>query len=123
MLRRSIGRVLDMNVKENSVLVEMEKPTSGPFGFYIARRKENGNVYITSMNDSYPDKMYAGLMKLGDEITEVNGFNVNQMTLDQIYDVMSENIRLVLRIKPSQIHVVWRCSSLRFKQAFFAALL
>ena len=106
MLRRSIGRVLDMNVKENSVLVEMEKPTSGPFGFYIARRKENGNVYITSMNDSYPDKMYAGLMKLGDEITEVNGFNVNQMTLDQIYDVMSENIRLVLRIKPSQIHVV-----------------
>ena len=103
---RSIGRVLEMNASEGSLLVEMEKPSNGPFSFYIARRKETGNVYITSMNDVYPNKMYAGLMKLGDEITEVNGSKVDQLTLDEIYDIIFENEKLVLRIKPSQIHVV-----------------
>ena len=95
-----------MNAREGSLLVEMEKPSNGPFSFCIARRKETGNVYITNMNDSYPNKMYAGLMKLGDEITEVNGMKVDQLTLDQIYDVIFDNKTLTLRIKPSQIHVV-----------------
>ena len=95
-----------MNVREGSLLVEMDRPSSGPFGFYIAKRKETGSVYISSLSDSYPEKMYAGLMKLGDEITEINGYKAELMTVDEIYDIIFENKKLVLRIKPSQIHVV-----------------
>ena len=63
-------------------------------------------VYISSMSDSYPDKLFSGLMKLGDEITEVNGQKVNQLTLDQVYDVILDSERIQLRIRPTQMHRV-----------------
>ena len=94
-----------MNVNEGSLLIEMVKTSSAPFGFYLARNKETGSVYISSMSDNYPNKLYAGLMKLGDEITEVNGKKVDRLTLDQVYDVISESKILLLRIK-SQVHIV-----------------
>ncbi|XP_078493573.1 uncharacterized protein LOC100183578 isoform X1 [Ciona intestinalis] len=104
---RPIGRVLQMDPRECSVLVEMVKPPSGPYGFYLARRKgDTGSVYISSLSDSYPDKMYAGLMKLGDEITEVNGNKVELLTLNEVYDIILDSDKLLLRIKPSQVHTV-----------------
>lgn len=33
-----------MNPVEGTLLVEMVKPSSGPFGFYIARKKESGDL-------------------------------------------------------------------------------
>lgn len=106
---RPIGRVLQMNPAEGTLLVEMMKPSSGPFGFYIARKKEAGNsgsVYISRLSDSYPDKMFAGLMRTGDEITEVNGTNVSGLTLDQVYDLILDSERTLLKLKPAQVHVV-----------------
>lgn len=106
---RPIGRVLQMNPAEGTLLVEMVKPPSGPFGFYIARKKEagdTGSVYISRLSDSYPDKMFAGLMRTGDEITEVNGTDVSGLTLDQVYDLILDSDRTLLKIKPSQVHVV-----------------
>ncbi|XP_076822571.1 uncharacterized protein LOC143468964 isoform X2 [Clavelina lepadiformis] len=103
---RPIGKVLQMNGTEGTLLVEMTRPSSGPVGFCLARRKGVGSVYISSLSDSYPDKMYAGLMRLGDEITEINGVNVEQLSLDQIYDLILENERIILLLKPSQVHSV-----------------
>ncbi|XP_077968483.1 uncharacterized protein LOC120344403 isoform X2 [Styela clava] len=106
---RPIGRVLQMNPAEGTLLVEMVKPPSGPFGFYIARKKEagdSGSVFISRLSDSYPDKMFAGLMRTGDEITEINGTNVSGLTLDQVYDLILDSERTLLKLKPAQVHVV-----------------
>nr|CAB3262813.1 uncharacterized protein LOC100183578 [Phallusia mammillata] len=106
---RPIGKVLQMDTRQGTLLIEMVKPPSGPYGFYLARRRESGDrgsVFISSLSDSYPDKMYAGLMKLGDEITEVNGKSVHNLALSQVYDIILDSDRILLRIKPSQVHAV-----------------
>ena len=90
-----------MNVQEGTMQIEMIKPPSGPFGFYVAKNDNDGIVYISSLSDSYPDKMFSGLMKTGDEILEINQRKVKELTLDQIYDLILENNRLVILIKPS----------------------
>lgn len=104
-LLRPLHRILEMNINEGTLLVEMMKTSSAPFGFYLARRKETRSVYISSMNNNYPNKFYAGLMKLGDEITEINQIKVQDLSLDEIYAIISESETLLLRIK-SQAHVV-----------------
>ena len=90
-----------MNVREGTMLIEMNKPSSGPFAFYVARRPDDGIVHISSLSDSYPDKMFAGLMKTGDEILEINEVKVKCLSLDQIYDMILENERLIIKTKPA----------------------
>ena len=89
-----------MNVREGTMLIEMIKPSSGPFGFYVAKN-DSGIAYVSSLSDSYPDKMFAGLMKTGDQIIEINSQKVNQLHLDQIYDLILENERLIIKTKPA----------------------
>lgn len=89
-----------MDVREGTMQIEMIKPPSGPFGFYVARNEDDGVVYVSSLNDSYPDKMFAGLMKAGDEILKINEKNVQDLTLDQIYDLILENDCLNILTKP-----------------------
>jgi len=50
--------------------------------------------------------MYAGLMKLGDEITEINGTAVHDLPLNDVYDIILDSNRLLLQVKPSQVHCV-----------------
>ena len=98
---RPIGRVLHMNVSEGTVMIEMVKPPSGPFGFYVAKSKDNGIVYVSNLSDSYPNKIFAGLMKPGDEILEVNNVSVDQISIDEIYSLILESEKLVLKVKPA----------------------
>ena len=64
-------------------------------------------VYISSLNDGYPEKMYAGLMRLGDEVTEINGIRVDLLKLDVINDIIIDSETSVrLRVKPAKIHRV-----------------
>ena len=89
-----------MNVCEGTMLIEMNKPSSGPFGFYVAKT-DSGITYVSSLSDSYPDKMFAGLMKTGDRILEINDKKVDQLHLDQVYDLILENDRLIIKTIPS----------------------
>jgi len=103
---RPIGRVLNINASSGDVLVEIVKPPSGPYGFYLGRYKDNKCVYISSLNDGYPEKMYSGLMKLGDIVTHVNGINVDDISLDAINDMILDSENVQLCIKPAKVHRV-----------------
>ncbi|KAI8518467.1 hypothetical protein Bbelb_044840 [Branchiostoma belcheri] len=99
---RTIGRLVKM-MPDNTQVIELIKPPHGPFGFYIARGNEkyNHGVFVSRLSDGYPDKLFAGLLGLGDEILEINGVAVNTITLDDVYDLMAETKeKLVLRVLP-----------------------
>ncbi|CAH1271598.1 PARD6A [Branchiostoma lanceolatum] len=99
---RTIGRLVKM-MPDNTQVIELIKPPHGPFGFYIARGNEkyNHGLFVSRLSDGYPDKLFAGLLGLGDEILEINGVPVNTITLDDVYDLMAETKeKLVLRVLP-----------------------
>ncbi|XP_006816485.1 uncharacterized protein LOC102801825 [Saccoglossus kowalevskii] len=98
---RKVGRILKSNV-DGTLIIELVKPPSGPFGFYIARGNEKfgRGIFISRMSDGYPEKMFAGLMGIGDEILEINGTSLVKKTLDDVYDAMADRDRLVLKIMP-----------------------
>ncbi|XP_070531928.1 dentin sialophosphoprotein-like [Ptychodera flava] len=98
---RKVGRVLKSNL-DGTIVIELTRPPSGPFGFYIARGNEKfgRGIFISRMSDGYPEKMYAGLMGIGDEILEINGNSVRNRSMDEVYDMMADQDKLMLKIIP-----------------------
>ncbi|KAF1385181.1 hypothetical protein PFLUV_G00105050 [Perca fluviatilis] len=96
---RSVGRVLQVSA-DGSVLLELSRPDSRRFGFLISRgrgRPDSG-VYVEDMVDSGTEKLYAGLLALGDEILEVNGEKVACQSLDQVTQLLTQNPSATVRV-------------------------
>ncbi|KAK6320562.1 hypothetical protein J4Q44_G00096690 [Coregonus suidteri] len=94
---RSVGRVAQA-FPDGTLLLELSRPPNGPFGFLISRGKgrPDSGVYVEEMGDSSTEKMYAGLLGVGDELLEVNGEKVAGLSLDMVTRLMTqENIASV----------------------------
>ncbi|XP_023930451.1 serine/arginine repetitive matrix protein 2 [Lingula anatina] len=98
---RAIGRLLSVN-SNGSQVIELIKPPHGPFGFYIARgnAKFKHGIFISRLSDGYPEKFFAGLLSVGDEILEVDTKPTKDLTLDDLYDFMATKKKLVLKTLP-----------------------
>uniref|UniRef100_A0A8C1ARS1 Si:dkey-121a11.3 n=1 Tax=Cyprinus carpio carpio TaxID=630221 RepID=A0A8C1ARS1_CYPCA len=74
---RPVGRVAQA-FPDGTILLELSRPLNGPFGFLISRGKgrPDSGVYVEEMGDSNMEKLYAGLLGVGDEILEVNAPSV-----------------------------------------------
>ncbi|XP_077986938.1 uncharacterized protein LOC144441254 [Glandiceps talaboti] len=105
---RKVGRILKSNV-DGTQVIELVRPPSGPFGFYIARGNEKfgRGIFVSRMSDGYPEKMYAGLMGVGDEILAINGHSVQNKSMDGVYDLMADQDRLTLKILPLLARKDW----------------
>ncbi len=55
-------------------------------------------VYVEDMVDSSTEKLYAGLLTVGDEILEVNGEKVACLTLDQVTQLLIQNNSAIVRV-------------------------
>ncbi|KAG9343185.1 hypothetical protein JZ751_014164 [Albula glossodonta] len=96
---RPVGRVAQV-YHDGTVLLELNRPPSGPFGFVIYRpngRTDSG-VYVELMQDG--GKLYAGLLSVGDEILEVNGKKVCGLSLDQVTRLMTQDSIAYIRVLP-----------------------
>ncbi|XP_072244735.1 uncharacterized protein [Leuresthes tenuis] len=96
---RSVGRVLQVG-SDGTFLVELNRPTDQTYGFIISRgrgRSDSG-VYVEKMVDSNTEKLYAGLLAVGDEILEVNGEKVACLSLDQVIHLLIQNPSPTVRI-------------------------
>ncbi|CAB1314200.1 unnamed protein product [Coregonus sp. 'balchen'] len=94
---RSVGRVAQA-FPDGTLLLELSRSPNGPFGFHISRGKgrPDSGVYVEEMDDSSTEKMYAGLLGVGDELLEVNGEKVAGLSLDMVTRLMTqENIASV----------------------------
>ncbi|XP_071328898.1 uncharacterized protein KIAA1614 homolog isoform X2 [Trachinotus anak] len=96
---RSVGRVLEAS-SDGTFLLELSRPTTQTYGFVISRgrgRPDSG-VYVEDMVDSSTEKLYAGLLSVGDEILEVNGEKVACLSLDQVTHLLTQNISATVRV-------------------------
>lgn len=55
-------------------------------------------VYVEDMGDSSTQKLYAGLLGVGDEILEVNGEKVAGLSLDLVSQLMVQNGTASIRV-------------------------
>ncbi|XP_039983819.1 uncharacterized protein si:dkey-121a11.3 isoform X2 [Xiphias gladius] len=96
---RSVGRVLQVG-SDGTFLLELSRPTNQTYGFVISRgrgRPDTG-VYVEDMMDSSTEKLYAGLLSVGDEILEVNGEKVACLSLDQVTHLLTQSTCATVRV-------------------------
>lgn len=55
---------------------------------------------MSRFSDETPEKSFGGLVCVGDEIKEINGFVVRDLSLDDVYDIMAAKDTLAMRILP-----------------------
>lgn len=55
-------------------------------------------VYVEDMGESTTQKLYAGLLGVGDEILEVNGEKVAGLSLDLVTQLMVQNVTASIRM-------------------------
>ena len=58
-------------------------------------------MYISRLSDALPVHFYAGLLRVGDEVTDINGTAVSGLSLDDVFDVIALSSKLVLQLRPS----------------------
>ncbi|KAM3619461.1 uncharacterized protein V6R79_008654 [Siganus canaliculatus] len=96
---RSVGRLLRV-CPDGTFLLEVVRPASRTFGFMISRgngRADSG-VYVDDMVDRNTEKLFAGLLAIGDEILEVNGEKVACLSLDQVTQLLTQNPSTTIRV-------------------------
>ncbi|XP_016295775.1 uncharacterized protein KIAA1614-like [Sinocyclocheilus anshuiensis] len=96
---RPVGHVAQA-FPDGTILLELSRPPNGPFGFLISRGKgrPDSGVYVEEMGDSNMEKLYAGLLGVGDEILEVNGEKVAGLSLDLVTRLMTQNSTASIRV-------------------------
>ncbi|KAM7409798.1 hypothetical protein PAMA_001339 [Pampus argenteus] len=92
---RSVGRLLHVR-PDGTFLLELSRPQNQTYGFMISRGSRG--VYVEDMVDSSTEKLYAGLLAVGDEILEVNGEKVACLTLDQVTHLLTHNSSTTVRV-------------------------
>ncbi|GCB61246.1 hypothetical protein scyTo_0014305, partial [Scyliorhinus torazame] len=80
-----------------SFILELSKPAHGPFGFLISR--SCGRLFIHQMADQYAEKLYAGLLELGDEILEINRERVEDLSFNEVNTLMLQDSTVSLWIR------------------------
>lgn len=55
-------------------------------------------VYVEDMADSSTEKLYAGLLAVGDEILEVNEEKVACLSLDQVTHLLTRSSTVTVRV-------------------------
>ncbi|XP_078074094.1 uncharacterized protein KIAA1614-like isoform X2 [Mustelus asterias] len=93
---RVIGQVTQ-TFTDASFMLELSKPAHGPFGFLISRSR--GRLFIHQMADQNAEKLYAGLLELGDEILEVNGECVEDLSFSEVNSLMLQDSAVSLWIR------------------------
>ncbi|XP_034737979.1 uncharacterized protein LOC117950751 [Etheostoma cragini] len=88
--------VLELSQSESSRL-ELSQSESSRLGIIISRGRGRG-VYVEDMVDSGTEKLYAGLLAVGDEILEVNGEKVSCLSLDQVTQLLTEKPSATVRL-------------------------
>uniref|UniRef100_T1K404 PDZ domain-containing protein n=2 Tax=Tetranychus urticae TaxID=32264 RepID=T1K404_TETUR len=82
-------------------IVEIHRPQGKPFGFFVARGTVNNikGIFISRI-DSNGEKVYQGLLEIGDRLIEIDGIDVTEASVIQVNQLMSNKTKLTLKIVP-----------------------
>ncbi|GFQ95338.1 PDZ domain-containing protein [Trichonephila clavata] len=95
------GQLLQLNL-DGSQVVELTKPPSKPYGFFVARGRVRNSkgVFVSRMRDQETQKQLAGLLDIGDEILEIDGLNVKEADIMEVNSLMANKNTLLLTVLP-----------------------
>ncbi|XP_041862007.1 uncharacterized protein si:dkey-121a11.3 isoform X2 [Melanotaenia boesemani] len=96
---RSVGRILQV-CSDGTFLLELSRPMGQSYGFIISRGKGrlDSGVYVEDMVDTSTEKLYGGLLAVGDEIVEVDGEKVACLSLDHVNELLIQNPSTTVRV-------------------------
>ncbi|KAG8194142.1 hypothetical protein JTE90_000980 [Oedothorax gibbosus] len=95
------GQLLELKI-DGSQVVELTKTPSKPYGFFVARGRVRNSkgVFVSRMRDQETKKQLSGLLDIGDEILEINGFNVKEADILEVNRLMANKNSLLLTVLP-----------------------
>ncbi|XP_056387929.1 uncharacterized protein KIAA1614 homolog isoform X2 [Hyla sarda] len=98
-MARSLGKVAEV-YPDGTRLLELRCLEKGGFGFSISsgNGRPDSGIYVQEMSDANTAKLYSGLLRVGDEILEVNGAKVSTLGLGQLNDILDRESVLSLRV-------------------------
>ena len=103
---RQIGRMIDKKAGKFH-MVQLYKPASGRYGIYISQNGHEMGVFISRFADSTAEKFYSGLIRPGDQIIRVNGKNIKEQSVDDVYDMMTESNSVIFTVIPVNSRPDW----------------
>ncbi|XP_018422922.1 PREDICTED: uncharacterized protein KIAA1614 homolog [Nanorana parkeri] len=96
---RVLGKVAEV-YPDGTRLLELQRPESGTFGFRISsgNGRPDSGIYVQEMSDANMAKLYSGLLRVGDEVLEVNGTKVSILGQTRLIELMNREPVLSLRV-------------------------
>lgn len=88
-------------------MVQLYKPPSGRYGIYISQNGHKMGVFISRFANSTAEKFYSGLIRPGDQIIRVNGKNIKEQSVDDVYDLMTESNSVIFTVIPVNSRPDW----------------
>ncbi|OCT85111.1 uncharacterized protein kiaa1614.L [Xenopus laevis] len=96
---RVLGRVAEI-YPDGTRLLQLQRPPQGSFGFSISsvNGRPDSGIYVQEMSDASTAKLFSGLLRVGDEILELNGTKVSTIAHEQLSKIMDRESTLSLRV-------------------------
>ncbi|XP_072275904.1 uncharacterized protein KIAA1614 homolog isoform X2 [Pyxicephalus adspersus] len=96
---RVLGKVTEV-YPDGTRLLELQRPESGTFAFRISsgNGRPDSGLYVQEMSDDDTAKLYSGLLRVGDEVLEVNGTKVSTLGQTRLTELMNREPVLLLRV-------------------------
>ncbi|XP_040216176.1 uncharacterized protein KIAA1614 homolog isoform X2 [Rana temporaria] len=96
---RALGKVAEV-YPDGTRLLELQRPENGTFGFRISagNGRPDSGIYVQEMSDPDTAKLYSGLLRVGDEVLEVNGTKVSILGKTRLTELMNREPVLSLRV-------------------------
>ncbi|XP_012817084.1 uncharacterized protein KIAA1614 homolog isoform X2 [Xenopus tropicalis] len=96
---RVLGRVAEV-YPDGTRLLQLQRPPQGSFGFSISsvNGRPDSGIYVQEMSDASTAKLFSSLLRVGDEILELNGTKVSTIAHEQLSKIMDRESTLSLRV-------------------------
>jgi len=97
---RCIGKIIHSTTGKVKV-IELYRPSDGYFGFQISPTLQDKKlrVFISGFGHGLTDKLFTGLIAVGDEVLNVNGQSVGSKSFTEVISILSMSQTLLLTIK------------------------
>ena len=103
---RAVGRMIDKKAGKLH-MIQLYKPPSGRYGIYISQTPSKKGVFVSRFADSTAEKFYTGLITPGDQIIRVNGKNISDNSVDDVYDLMTKSDSVIFTVIPVSSRPDW----------------
>uniref|UniRef100_A0A2C9L2T6 PDZ domain-containing protein n=1 Tax=Biomphalaria glabrata TaxID=6526 RepID=A0A2C9L2T6_BIOGL len=100
---RPLCRLLKIN-DDGSRVLEMSRPQSEPLGIFFKKGPETHKegLVVKSFLDKHAKRLFAGLLRIGDEIVEIDDEDICHLTLDEIKDLIQQKESMVLSLRSTE---------------------